>query len=283
MDNFIKSDFHLHTEYSSDCKSDITKVIETAKNKGLNMLCLTDHNDLDFPDVPDHMKFDLDIENYVNRIAELRESLLPDFDLRCGVEQGLMRSTCEKLSSYSKEHPGIDFIICSSHLVGNEDPYYIQTFQNPDGSYKDSMTVFRQYFEDILYVTSHFTDYSVYGHIDYVFRYGPEKITSEVFEAKYYPELKDLFEEILKNIIKNGKGIEINTGSLYRGMDFAHPHSLILKMYKELGGDIITIGSDSHDYEHIGYGFEDAKELARKCGFKTFCTFKNMKPEFHLL
>ena len=279
----IYSDFHLHTKYSSDCSSDINEIIKTAKKKGLNMLCLTDHNDLDFPDVPDHIKFDLDTDNYINHILRLRERFLPDFDLRCGVEQGLMRSTCEKLNNFSKEHPGIDFIICSSHLVDNKDPYYLETFLNPDGSKKDPMTIYKHYFEDILYVVTHFNDYNVYGHIDYIFRYGPERITSDIFEKKYYPVFSELFEEILKNIIKNGKGIEINTGSLYRGMDFPHPHSLILKLYKELGGEILTIGSDAHDYEHIGYGFEDAKELAKTHGFKTFCTFKDMQPEFHPL
>ncbi|MCR5543929.1 MAG: PHP domain-containing protein, partial [Eubacterium sp.] len=133
------------------------------------------------------------------------------------------------------------------------------------------------------YNVQHFFDYNVYGHIDYVFRYGPETVTSEVFENKYFPEICEIVEEILKNIIKNGKGIEINTGSLYRGMDFAHPHPLILKMYKELGGEILTIGSDAHDYEHIGFGFEPAKALAKAHDFKYFCTFKDMKPKFHPL
>ena len=64
-------------------------------------------------------------------------------------------------------------------------------------------------------------------------------------------------------------------------MDFAHPHPLLLKMYKELGGEILTFGSDAHDLEHPGFGFEEARSLALDMGFKAFCTFKDMKPEFH--
>ena len=92
-----------------------------------------------------------------------------------------------------------------------------------------------------------------------------------------------MFYEILKTIIEDGKGIEINTGSLYRKMDFAHPHPLLLKMYKDLGGEILTFGSDAHDLEHPGFNFDQASELASNLGFKYFCTFKDMKPEFHNL
>ena len=84
----------------------------------------------------------------------------------------------------------------------------------------------------------------------------------------------------MKTIIEDGKGIEINTGSLYRGMDYMHPHIEILKTYKELGGEILTFGSDAHDLEHIGYGFDNAAEIAKSIGFKYYTTFRSMKPNF---
>ena len=133
------------------------------------------------------------------------------------------------------------------------------------------------------YNVTHFNDYNVYGHLDYIFRYGPDKVTGDIFSEKYFPVLQDIIYEILKVIIENGKGIEINTGSLYRGMNYMHPHTLILKMYKELGGEIITIGSDSHDLEHVGYKFDKALEQLESAGFKYFTTFEDMKPSFHKL
>ncbi len=277
----IPADYHLHSEFSSDCNTDIDLLIKSSMDKGLSSICITDHNDLDFPDVPDHMKFDLDMDAYKPRLKELREKYSPEFDIRFGVEQGVMPSTCERLNNFSSIHPELDFIICSSHVVKGKDPYYPDAFQYPDGSPIEPSEVYLSYFEDMLYNVTHFTDYSVYGHIDYIFRYGPDHVDDSLFRDKYFDITKDILHDILENIIKNGKGIEINTGSLYRGMDFMHPHPLILQMYKDLGGEIITFGSDAHDTQHIAYSFDKAVQLAKDMGFKAFCTFKNLKPEFH--
>ena len=147
--NNIFADYHLHSEFSDDCETNLESLIESAKNKGLSSICLTDHYDMDFPKEKYGIEFYLDIDNYIDRLSELRNKLLPDFDLRIGVEQGLMPSTCKKLENYSKEHKGIDFIICSSHLVDGKDPYYPDTFINEDGSPANAIDIYRQYFEEI--------------------------------------------------------------------------------------------------------------------------------------
>lgn len=278
----IIPDYHLHSCFSADCDSDPRKIIETAQSNGMRSLCFTDHNDLDFPDTPDNLVFDLDIENYISTLMNLRNELT-SFDIRIGVEQGVMPTTCSTLNSYSKEHPGLDFIICSSHVVEGFDPYYSELWLYPDGTVKDKEKIYQTYFEEMLYNVQHFHDYNVYGHMDYVFRYGPEndkRVTKESFAEIYFPKYKELIYEILKSIIYDGKGIEINTGSLYRGMDYAHPHIEILKMYRELGGEILTFGSDAHDLEHIGYGLKAASQMAMDTGFRYYSEFKNMQPQF---
>ncbi len=286
----FKFDFHLHSCFSSDCETPVEDIIKTAKEKGLSAICLTDHYDMDFPDNPDGIEFELEIGDYISKLKALADST-DIVKVFTGLEQGVMPSTCSKLNNYSKEHPGLDFIICSSHVVDGMDPYYPECWQYPDGTYKDANSLYMKYFEDILYNVQIFDDYNVYGHIDYIFRYGPvnapsdvfQKANSELFETKYFTRYKDILHEILKTIILKGKGIEINTGSLYRDLDYMHPHPLILSMYKELGGEILTIGSDAHDLKHIGYGFDEAAELARSIGFKYLTTFKEMKPEWHTL
>ncbi len=287
--NIYIPDYHLHSCFSADCETDINEIIKQAMDKGMTSLCFTDHNDLNFPDTPDNLIFDLDIDNYIPALSKLREDYKnalngnAPFDIRIGLEQGVMPSTCDALNSYSKERPGLDFIICSSHVVDGGDPYYEESWHYPDGSYKDADKLYEMYFEDMLYNVQHFTNYNVYGHIDYIFRFGPERVNNTVFKEKYFPRFKEIMHEILYTIITNGKGIEINTGSLYRGLDYAHPHMEILKMYKELGGEIITFGSDAHDLEHIGYAFTNAAEMAKYVGFKYYCTFKNMKPDFQTI
>ena len=268
-------DYHLHSFFSSDCDEKIENIISSAKNKGLKSICITDHYDMDFPPLPDNpdMTFDLDTDEYFNYMSDIRTKHMDDFDLRIGVELGVMEETCEKLNNYCSVHKEIDFFIASSHLVDGLDPYYPEYFEG-----KSDLQAYYRYFETILYNVKHFKGYNVYGHLDYILRYGKNKANNF-----YISDYKNLFEEIFKQIIYDGKGIEINTGSLYRGLDFAHPHIDILKMYKHLGGEIITIGSDAHDASHVGYGFDIAKNLLLDNGFKYYCTFKHQKETYNVI
>ena len=273
MSNLIP-DYHLHTSFSGDCDTDPYHLIEEMIRKGMTSACFTDHNDLDYPLPPDGCTFDNPIEVYIPALKEIQEKVASKFDLRIGLEQGVQPHTVENLKNFTKKHPGLDFVICSTHYVEHDDPYYPGFF---DGH--DPMERYIKYFEEMLYTVKHFTDYNVYGHLDYIFRYGPGIKHKDNFKLSAFPAA-DLIEEILKTIIANGKGIEINTGALYRGMDYAHPHPETLKLYKDLGGEILTFGSDSHDDIHMGYRFEEAAELAKSMGFKYYSTFKQMKPEF---
>lgn len=272
-DYSIIPDYHLHTAFSTDCSTDPEALMKEAMQKGLTSFCITDHNDIKYPDTPEHITFDLDMNSYLTTLLELKKKYEGAFDLRIGIEQGVMPETCEELKDFSLNYPELDFIICSTHIVDNMDPYYPDYFIG-----KDEKDAYRHYFEEILYTVNHFNDYDVYGHIDYILRYGPTKAENFCFS-----DYSDVLSEILKCIIKNGHGIELNTGSLYRGLDFAHPHPDILKLYKSLGGEILTLGSDSHDISHISYGFTEAREYLKTYGFRYFCTFKNRTPDFHPL
>ena len=113
------------------------------------------------------------------------------------------------------------------------------------------------------------------GHIDYVVRYGNKKQEEYSYEAN-----KDIIDEILKHLILNGKGIELNTAGFKYGLGFCHPYPEIIKRYKELGGEIITIGSDGHKPEHIAYDFGKVKDILTACNFKYYTEFKERTPIF---
>ncbi len=269
----IFPDYHIHTSFSEDCDANINDIISSAKAKGINSICITDHYDMDFPVLKEDpiIRFNLDIPSYIKTLRELREKLAPNFDLRIGIELGTMPYTLDKLTQYVKDNPYFDFIIASTHIVDNMDPYYPSFYEGR--SIKDA---YRRYFEDELYAVTNFDSYDVYGHLDYILRYGRDP--ENPFDSN---EFMGIFEEIFKQIISKGKGIEINTGGLYKGLNSTHPCIGYLKLYKELGGEIITIGSDAHTADKVGYGFDVAKELLLKCGFKHYCTFKDRKPTYH--
>lgn len=269
----IFPDYHFHTEFSSDCSENIQTIIHAAKEKGISSLCVTDHFDMDFPVRPNEpeMDFNLNIPDYYNTYNKLRNEMNNDFDLRIGVELGVMPDTADKHNQFVKEHPELDFTICSLHVVDGFDPYYPEYFEG-----KTDKEAYGHYFETLLQCVKQFDCFNVCGHLDYVVRYGANKAAS-YFVKDYY----DIFKELFSVLVSRGQGIEINTGSLYRGLSFAHPHPDLLTMYKEAGGEIITVGSDAHHAEHIGYAFDYAKELLLANGFHYYTTFKNGKPEFH--
>jgi len=119
---------------------------------------------------------------------------------------------------------------------------------------------------------THFKQYSVLGHLDLVKRY-----TKEQSEHDFH----DIIGEIFKVIIADGKGIELNTSGFRYGLESGMPSPDILKLYKDCGGEIITLGSDSHVASTVAYQFQESLELLESLGFQHITTFDNQKPTFH--
>ena len=268
-------DFHVHSAFSDDSDASLTSIIEKALSLGIQKICITDHYDIDFPiNEENTLAFDLDTTAYIAAVTALKEEYKDRIDIRLGVEMGLMSHIKDKVHDYISSHPSYDFVIGSSHLVDGKDPYFPSFYEG-----RSEKLSIRAYFEAILENVKVITDYDVYGHLDYIVRYCPSGEAAFSFD-----DHEEILREILQTIISNGKGIEINTGSLYKGMSYAHPHMEILRLYKNLGGEIITVGSDAHKPEYLCYDFETfARDTLQSLGYKYFCTYKDRKPEFNLL
>ena len=109
-------------------------------------------------------------------------------------------------------------------------------------------------------------------------RYGKTKDKDYSYE-KY----RDLIDPVLEKLIQMGKGIEVNTGAIRHQLKELNPCNGILKRYRELGGEIITIGSDAHEPSYVAYGFDRAAEVLKGCGFQYYTTFERRIPTFHKL
>ena len=137
------------------------------------------------------------------------------------------------------------------------------------------MDTLLEYFESILENIAAFHEFDVYGHIDYVVRYGPEK------NKNYsYDKYKDVIDEILRQLIAHGKGIELNMAGFKYGLGHPNPTEEILHRYRELGGEIITIGADGHAPDQIAWDFDKVPQLLKAAGFDYFTVFTKRKPEF---
>ncbi len=267
----ILADYHFHSSFSSDSDTPLKDQLEAGiYEHGLKYMCVTDHLDYDWCEDPEGFDFMLDTDPYLKEVNELREAYKGKASIRTGVELGIQSQVKEDLEAfYAKYKDRLDFIIASTHLVEHMDPYYKDYFDR----FKDKSIL--RYLEVTLDNLDVFTDFSVYGHLDYVAR------CSERFGIEYKPEeYMDIYDAILKKIISLGKGIEINTAGFKAGLSYAHPHPIVLKRYKDLGGEIITIGSDAHESKHIAYNFSAVPGILRDAGFKYYTVFEKLKPEF---
>lgn len=267
----IVSDCHLHTEFSTDSEAPVRSMIEEALNRGLHEICITDHYDKDYPKVPDYPgeAFVFDPEEYCMVLQNLQEEYKGRIAVRTGIETGLQTHLGEFYKKMIPAYP-FDYVIGSVHLVDGQDPYYREIFEQ-----KSDEEVYREMFLLTGENLKENTEMDVLGHLDYVVRYGRKKA-----ENYSYRKFSDEIDAVLNKIIDMGIGIELNTGGFKYGLGFCNPHPDIIKRYRELGGEIITVGSDAHRPEHIAYDFDKAEEILLACGFRYYTVFKKRKPVF---
>lgn len=260
-------DTHMHSQYSGDSDATQDSMINAAIEKDLAGICFTEHLDIDYPNNPD--LFLLDLPNYTSSLLALKERYQNRISLCLGIELGLQPHLAAIHKEIVLQYP-FDFVIASSHVVHGFDPYYPQFYEG-----RTEETCYREYFESILENLQVFDDFDVYGHIDYVVRYGPNRN-----QHYSYSQYNEIIDEILKLLIQKGKGIEINTGGFKYKLNHPNPTEEIISRYRELGGEIITIGADAHAPQYVAYAFEKIPALLKNSGFDYFTIFKGRKPEF---
>ena len=273
------SDNHVHTSFSSDSKTPMEDMLRQAIAVGLPSICFTDHMDYDFPDLGNGMDFLFDVEDYFNELNRLSR-LYPQIPIRKGIELGLKPYLTERCNALTVSHP-FDFVIGSTHLVDGMDPYYPEYWEG-----KTEKQGLERFYEKTLENIHDGIDFDVYGHIDYIIRYTPPQqanrskgILDEAYMERCLKETFDIIDEILRTLIEHGRGIEINTSGLKYGLGHPHPQEKILKRYRELGGEIITVGSDGHQPEHLAYDFEKVPGILKSCGFRYYTEFCGRKAE----
>lgn len=263
----IQSDFHLHSAFSGDCNTPLDELAATAISKGLKTICITDHQDFGYTD--GGVLYELDVQDYYHTLKKFSENHQDKLDIRIGVETGLEPDKADLLHDFVSSC-NFDFVIGSSHLINGFDPYYKEYFEG-----KTEKQAILEYFESILTNLKYCNDFDVYGHIDYVVRYTTQKDKNYSY-AKY----SDILDEILKELLRLEKGIEINTSGYRSGLSAPNPCIDIIKRYREFGGEIITIGSDAHYSEHIAYKFDTVYEILLDCGYRYYTMFRNRQPDF---
>ena len=260
-------DTHVHSLFSTDSSTEMEEMVKKAVEEGLPHICFTDHIDYDYP--VEGVKFDFNMDEYFASIRGLKEKYSEKILVLAGIELGMQEHLVDRYEELLKKYP-FDFVIGSQHLVDGSDPYYPSTF---DG--RTDAQIYRDYFEETLRDVKAFRGFDSLGHLDYIVRYGRFKTHSYTYSA-----YSDVIDEILKILVRRNKALEINTAGLRKQLGFPNPSPDVLRRYRELGGTLITVGSDSHKPYSIGFGFEEAGELLKSCGFTHYAYYVNRKPVF---
>jgi len=244
-------------------------VCERAIEAGLKEIAFTDHIDMDWPD-PTIPPFDIKtLDQYFEDLNKIKEKYEGWLTIKKGIELGLQPHILEQCTSIIQSYP-FDFVIASVHLVNGVDPYLGEYYS---GRTKEE--AYRLYYQEILDLIGSFNEFDVLGHLDYIKRYSP------------YPAEDDdhllcskLVDDIILTLVNKGKGLEVNTSGYRHTSNAPMPHMDIIRRYRQLGGNIITLGSDAHRPEHIAFEFDRAVNEIKKSGISHLTAFTGRVPEY---
>lgn len=280
------ADYHVHSAFSDDSSYPVEDVCRDAVRLNLDEICFTDHVDYGVKPDADELSpapggegvsHNVDYERYFPELEAARERFAPlgsgcdegGLSVRIGLELGVQSHELTRNRALVERYRSrMDFAILSLHQVGDLE-FWNGDFQR--GRTRDEYNL--AYYEELLRVVEGFSDYSVLGHLDLIRRYDPEG--SYPFE-----KTRDVVAAILERVIADGKGIEVNTSSFRYGLPDLQPSAEILGLYRDLGGRIVTVGSDSHAPAHLGSYIGLAKKRLAALGFVEYCTFNAWEPAF---
>jgi histidinol-phosphatase (PHP family) len=234
-----------------------------AESKGLSEICFTDHIDFDFP----NGEYMVDFDEYLRQFEETVIAF-PSIKIRKGIEAGIEPQSFNRYEELFRGQR-LDYIIGSVHVVFGYDPYFPALWN--DFSQKEA---FDEYARLSLRCLEAIDVFDVLGHLGYIGKYCP--YVDKLFR---YSDYTDIVDTILKKLVAASKGLEVNTSGLAKIGDFL-PEKSIIERYFELGGEMITIGSDAHNLGSVGFAADETLQYLKHTGFKYVCAFDQRKPRF---
>lgn len=275
-------DYHVHSDFSNDSIYPAENAILDAIDMGIEELCFTEHVDYgpydDWNCPNPHVNYDGDLALNVNYplyfhdVGLLAEKYTEKITVKRGLEFGAQTHTIPLYEKLLETLP-IDFVLLSVHQVRDMEFWYEG---NPFMAGRTQAEYNADYYRELYELVYAFNGYSVLAHLDLIRRYDP----AGPFATE---NNRDVIAAILERVIAQGKGIEVNTSGARYGLGNFMPTTDILELYRDLGGRVVTVGSDSHRPEHLGLHIKEAYDLLRSLGFDAVATFDRMEPTFHAL
>ena len=257
-------DFHMHSRVSFDGHDTGRALAQAALDAGLEEICFTDHIDYDPFGTMGSMAFDTKSYN-----AEYDSLALPGLKIRRGMEFGMTRDNVSQFQQDLKRRK-FDFVLGSIHFVDGLDVYF-----QPFWEGKTVWQAERRCLEETLACVQLHSDFDVLAHLTYI----GKTMVHPAPRPVPYEEHREIIDEILRVLVSKGKGLELNTSGLDRCGGFL-PTADYFRRFRDLGGEIVTVGSDAHRTDRVGQYSREACGLLKDI-FGYVCTFEDRKPIFH--
>ena len=266
------ADYHTHSHFSPDGRASMEDMAAAAAARGIKQLCFTDHVDnccMGDPVSPPELGDAKKLPAMRQELAAAKAALGDKIELRLGMELASPNHDPAAAAEIA-ELEGLDFIIGSIHNLRGMDDFYFMKYE----SEAQCRELVEKYCLEYIEIAN-LGLCSVLGHLGYTQRY----MSRSGFRIDLM-DYADLLESIFRIIIPKGIGIEINTSGLRDNTGHTFPPASILELYRQCGGEIITVGSDAHTPRDAGAGIQDAYLLMQSLGFRYVCAFSHKEPEF---
>ncbi|MCL1859505.1 MAG: histidinol-phosphatase HisJ family protein [Oscillospiraceae bacterium] len=274
----FKADYHIHSNKSFDAapQTSIESILKTSVDRGINEIILCDHYDVNW--VISGENPDIDFQDSLNQINAAKEKYnvgrgdpdapLANTEFLLGIELGQPNQYPEKAAEVL-ENNDFDFILCALHNARNEQDFYYIDYKNIN--ILNLIKIFEKYTNELCELASWGNFHSL-AHITYPVRYF-------LLNNIHIPMEKynDLYKKLFQILIHRGIALEVNTSGLRKKINQASPPYDLLKLYKETGGELLTIGSDAHNATDIFSGIPYIYERLPALGFKYISVIKDKK------
>lgn len=257
-------DYHIHSTHSTDAISSITEICQSAINRGIAEIAITDHFE---PSNGDELYLIYDQKGYWSEITKAKQLFKGKLKVKMGVELGQPHIFQEGSKIVMQDFP-YDYVIASAHkLLDGRD---MSEIDYSSITIEDACEMYLEQINNLI----DWQNFDCVGHIDLIKRYSASIYGKNLSLTCQY----ELLSQVLKKLIDSGKGIEINTSGLRQTPKETMPGLDVLALYHQLGGEILTIGSDAHRAEDVGKGINEAVILAKDAGFRFITSFNKRKP-----
>jgi histidinol-phosphatase (PHP family) len=261
----MRIDYHTHTSFSQDSNATMQSQCDAAVARSIQEIAFTEHEDYNSDDPTafyfDHAAYHAEVERlqtaYANKLVIVR-------GIEISEPHRYPTLAAKTLKAYSW-----DFVLGSLHWLTPEVNCFVPTFFEHLGNWRESM---RRYFVEMRAMVEH-GDFDVLAHLDYPARYHRRLMTGGYDLRAWEPEIRD----VLAELIRRSKGIEINMSPVRRNLD-PNPAPVVIGWYREMGGELLTVGTDSHTPQDTGHLIDNALNIARAAGFTHVTTYRRRVP-----